>query len=148
MPCITVRVISGDGIPPAAAGRTDSSRSIRSPGCSIPDSEFTSSTEIVIARMPGRTRLEIDAVSALATDAGSKGSPARIGTSRRAPTRASKRAGTTAPPGVNSRGIERTAIVSGPTGSPRRRSRRATTTSSISWRGCSLAFSSARRSAM
>ena len=114
----------------------------------MPETELTSSTRIDIARIPWRMRLEKLPLSAPTIAPASNGSPLRIGWSSLAPMCCSKRSGRIAEPGRYCKGTSRTAMFSGTTSSPRSRSRLATTTSTVAWRGTSLAFSISSRSAM
>ena len=129
----TVASCSASPCPLAEGGRAVSSRSMRSPGCSMPEMELISSTEMVSARMPGLTRDENTNCSADDTAAVESISPGRMGSSRRWPTRASNCSGVTTELDTYSAGTERMAIVSPLTISPLSSVALATTTSTICW---------------
>src|SRR5690606_42113127 len=65
----------------------------------LPDTELTSSTTTVIARMPGGMRLDRPARSRTATAAAKRGSPDDIGSLSVSPSKAANSAGVTAPAG-------------------------------------------------
>ena len=127
----------------ASAARAVNMRSIRSPGCNIPESAFTSSTAIVIARNPVRKRWEKCAASEPAIATVNSGSPDRTDKASVDPMYDSNRSGEIPLLGARSVGIWRTAMVSALTGSPRCKSRLATTTPTIATSGCKRSRSSA-----